>query len=105
MPDKPLQDSEIEWLNTLYANEVQEVFNTQFKSASDRFKSSHQLLNRFTSAIHAVKANGRSLFSAVDEAHNELCIAYAILENQEPQFACLEHEPQLKALCDLQWVT
>lgn len=94
MPDKLLQDKEIEWLNT-YANKVKCVFSTRFEIASDRFKSSYPLLNRFTSAIDAVKTNGRSLFSAVDEAHNELCIAYAILENQEPQFYCLEYEPQL----------
>jgi len=45
--------------------------------------------------VDAVKTNGRSLFRAVDEAHNELCIASAILENKEPQFTCLEYEPPI----------
>ena len=92
--NQPMRDEEIEWLNA-YTDEVLEVFRTRFVSASDRFKRSQPLLDRFTSAVNAVKANGRSLFRAVDEAHNELCIASAILENQEPQFTCLEYEPSL----------
>lgn len=90
----PMRDEEIEWLN-VYADEVQKIFRTRFESASDRFKSPQLLLDRFTSVVDAVHANGRSLFRAVDEAHNELCIASAILENQEPQFTCLEYEPPL----------
>lgn len=87
-----MRDDEIEWLNA-HVDEVLEVFHTRFKSASDRFKTPQPLLDRFTSAVEAVKAQGRSLFRAVDEAHNELCIASAILENKEPQFTCLKYEP------------
>lgn len=95
MPAKqPMRYGEIEWLSA-YADEVMEVFRTRFVSASDRFKRYQPLLDRFTLAVNAVNANGRSLFSAVDEAHNELCIASAILENQQPQFTCLEYEPSL----------
>jgi hypothetical protein len=92
--DQPMRDEEIEWLNA-YADEVQEAYRTRFENASDRFKTPQPLLNRFTSAVDAVKANGWSLFRAVDEAHNELCTASAILENQELQFTCLEYEPSL----------
>lgn len=92
--DQHMRDDEIEWLNA-YEDEVLEVFRTQFESASDRFKTPQPLLDRFMSTLSAVKANGRSLFRAVDEAHNELCIACAILENKEPQFTCLEYEPLL----------
>ena len=95
LTDRPMRDEEIEWLK-VYANEVLTVFRTRFESASDRFKTPQPLLDRFTSAVDAVKANGRSLFRAVDEAHNELCIASAILENQEPQFTLLEYEPLLQ---------
>jgi hypothetical protein len=38
---------------------------------------------------------GRGKFSAVDEAHNELCIAAAILRNPNPEFSVLEYEPLL----------
>jgi hypothetical protein len=36
-----------------------------------------------------------ALFRAVDEAHNELCIASALLDNANPQFTCLKYEPIL----------
>lgn len=92
---EPMQDKEIEWLNA-YADEVLATFRTRFKSASDRFKTHQPLLDRFTSAVNSVKANGRPLFRAVDEAHNELCVASAILDNQKPEFACLEYEPPIQ---------
>lgn len=86
--DKSMNDEEIEWLNA-YANEVLTVFRTRFESASERFRSPLPLLERFKFAINAVKENGGSVFRAVDEAHNELCIASAILENKEPRFTLL----------------
>jgi hypothetical protein len=89
-----MRDDEIEWLN-VYADQVLEDFRTRFDSASDRFKTPQPLLDRFTSAVDAVKANGRSVFRAIDEAHNELCIASAILENKEPHFTCLDYEPPI----------
>jgi len=94
--DEPLRDEEIQWLNT-YEKNVHEFFRTRFESSSDRFEAPYPLLKRFTSSVDAVKvkANGRSRFSAVDEAHNELCIASAILENQGPQFNCIKYEPRL----------
>jgi hypothetical protein len=92
--DQPMRDDEIEWLSD-YADEVLETFHTRFESASGRFKTPQPLLDRFTSAVDAVKANGWSLFRAVDEAHNELCIASAILENTEPHFTFLEYEPPI----------
>lgn len=92
--DQPMQDDEIEWLNA-YADEVLEVFRTRFERASDRFKTPQLLFDRIASAVTAVKANGWSLFSAIDEAHNELCIASALLESKEPEFTCLKYEPPL----------
>jgi hypothetical protein len=93
--DHPMRDEEIKWLNA-YADEVRKTFRTRLESASDRFKTAQPLFDRFTSAVNAVEDIGRSLFRAVDEAHNELCIASAILENKEPQFTCLDYEPALQ---------
>jgi hypothetical protein len=92
--DQLLHQDEIGWINA-YANEVLTTFQSRFESASDRFKAWQPLLDRFSSAIEAVKANGRSHFRAVDEAHNEICIAGALLENRAPLFTCLEYEPVL----------
>lgn len=92
--DQPLRQDEIEWMNA-YATEVLTTFRARFESAADRFKTSQPLLDRFSSAIEAVQGNSRALFRAVDEAHNELCIASALLENSDPAFTCLEYEPVL----------
>lgn len=86
-----MQDEELKWLNA-YADEVREVFDVRFESVVDRFKTPQKLLGRFTSAVKAVRAKEWSRFHSVYEAHNELCIAAAILGNQEPQFTCLEYE-------------
>jgi hypothetical protein len=92
--DQPLRQDEIEWMNA-YANEVLTTFRAQFDSAADRFKTSQPLLDRFSSAIESVQGNSRALFRAVDEAHNELCVASALLENSNPAFTCVEYESVL----------
>src|ERR1035437_3150565 len=51
-------------------------------------------MNRFTEAVTAVLNHGFSKFSAVEEAHNELCIAATLLANENPRFARLDYEPQ-----------
>jgi hypothetical protein len=78
-----------------YAAKVSSAFSTQFKGAGDRFQGSRRLLRRFTSAVDSVLTNGWSKFLSVDEAHNELCIASAILSNTSPVFTRLEYEPRL----------
>lgn len=92
--NSPLREDEIDWMN-VYSNEVLATFRARFESASDRFKISMPLLERFSSAIEAVQGNSRALFRAVDEAHNELCVASALLENPDPVFTRLEYEPVL----------
>jgi hypothetical protein len=59
--DQPLREEEIEWMMA-YASEVLATFRARFDSASDRFKNSQPLLDRFSSAIEAVQGNSRSLF-------------------------------------------
>lgn len=93
--EQPLRQEDLEWM-AAYATEVVTAFQARFESASDRFKTWQPLLERFSSAIEAVKVNGRSFFRAVDEAHNELCIASSLLENRDPSFTLLEYEPPLR---------
>jgi len=92
--DPPLRQDDIDWMNT-YADEVRKTFCARFQSAADRFKTSQPLLDRFSSTINAVKGSSRALFHAVDEAHNELCVASALLDNPDPVFTCIEYEPVL----------
>jgi hypothetical protein len=85
---------EFEWAKS-YAAEVQKTFGQEFEAAADRFKNGQTLLDRFNAAIETVLKNGRGHFRAVDEAHNELCIASALLSNKQLKFVRLEYEPPL----------
>lgn len=89
-----LDDDDITWLNG-YAAEVCDAFRAEFRAAEVRFTGWQPLLLRFTEAVDCVLHSGRRYFSAVDEAHNELCVASAILGNPNPRIARLEYEPPL----------
>lgn len=90
--EQPFSDEEISRVKT-YASDVLSVFRAQFSDAANRFSSSEPLLRRFAREINNVLANGSSYFHAVDEAHNELCIASALLLNSTPRFSRLAYEP------------
>jgi hypothetical protein len=90
----PLSADDIAWVGA-YAAEVVHSFEVEFSAATDRFKDGQVLLDRFGVAINAVLKNGRGYFRAVDEAHNELCVASALLVNTQLKFIRLEYEPPL----------
>ncbi len=90
----PLDTDDIAWING-YAAEVRDQFSTEFGAAEDRFARWRFLLRRFTDTVDYVLKNGRGYFSAVDEAHNEQCIASAILANPNPRIVRLDYEPPL----------
>ncbi len=90
----PLADDRVEWLKC-YAAEVHEAFEAEFTGAGDRFRQGQRLLSRFAAAVDTVLKNGASYFRAVDEAHNELCIASAILANPNQTICNLDYEPPL----------
>lgn len=82
------------WLSE-YEAASRALFSTKFKEVADRFTEGHRLLNRFVASIEEVQKRGRSFFRAVNETHNELCIAVALLENKEPRFMKVQYEPYL----------
>jgi hypothetical protein len=92
--DIPMTDDDVEWLKQ-YGVEVAESFTIEFREAGGRFSQWPRILYRFTEAVDIVLKKGRSYFRSVDEAHNELCIASAILSNPDPKIARLEYEPLL----------
>ncbi|MBL8705968.1 MAG: hypothetical protein JNM30_14045 [Rhodospirillales bacterium] len=94
MTARPLSEADVKWLKD-YAAEVEHVFGADFSEAEGRFADAQKLIGRFRSSIQGVLDNGRSKFHAVDEAHNELCIASALLANRNPRFVSLEYEPVL----------
>lgn len=89
-----LTADDIAWVKD-YAAEVQKAFGQEFDAATDRFKDGKVLLDRFNAAIESVLNNGRGHFRAVDEAHNELCVASALLANTKLRFIRVEYEPPL----------
>ncbi len=90
----PLDNDDIAWFNG-YASEVRGTFGAEFSAAEDRFARWKPMLQRFAEAVDHVLKNGRGYFSAVDEAHNELCVASAILVNSTPRIVRLDYEPPL----------
>ena len=86
-----LGEEDIAWVKA-YAEEVSNAFEDIFNGPKDRFKDGPRLIERFKAAIEEVLKNRRGKFRAVDEAHNELCIAAAILQNSNPKFTVLEYE-------------
>lgn len=93
-----LDDSDIAWVKA-HAAEVTQPFGAEFDAAKDRFKEGQLLLDRFNAAIESVLKKGKGHFNAVDEAHNEICIASALLANTRLRFIRLEYEPPLPG-CD-----
>ncbi len=90
-----LNVDDVAWVKA-HAGEVAQTFGAEFVAATDRFAQGRLLLDRFNAAIDSVLKNGRGYFRAVDEAHNELCIASALLRNTRLKFIRLEYEPPLR---------
>lgn len=89
-----INPEEVDWIKA-YADSVSKPFGTEFDRAGNRFKDSKRELERFTESINATLSNGRGYIAAADAAHNELCIASALLSNSDPHFKLLEYEPTL----------
>jgi hypothetical protein len=90
-----LTPDDITWAKA-HTEQVTQAFGPDFAAASDRFTQGQVLLDRFNAAIETVLKNGKGHFSAVDEAHNEICIASALLGNTRLRFIRLEYEPPLR---------
>jgi hypothetical protein len=86
-----LDQDDIAWVKE-HAAEVLQTFGREFDAARDRFKEGQLLLDRFEAAIETVLKNGREHFRSVDEAHNEICIASALLANTRLRFIGLQYE-------------
>lgn len=89
-----LAAEDIAWVKA-YAAEVMKTFGREFDAGADRFKDGQVLLDRFNAAIECVLKKGRGHFRKVDEAHNELCVASALLGNTKLKFIRVEYESPL----------
>jgi hypothetical protein len=91
---RPCCPEEKQWIES-YAAEVASTFGGEFDDHGARFKNPGTLLQRFDDAVGSMLSNGRRLIAAVDEAHNELCVASQIPANADPRFTLLEYESAL----------
>jgi hypothetical protein len=92
MPRRELTEDDLKWLEQ-YRTHVIEAFTPIFAEAAGRFPDGERLLRRFNEALDSVRSGAS--FRAVDEAHNELCIAKALLASTKPRFSALAYEPRL----------
>lgn len=84
----------MDWLKA-YESQVKNAFEGIFRANESRFNDGLELLKRFQASIEEVIRHGRKKFHGVDEAHNELCVAAAILQGHSPQLVKVEYEPGL----------
>jgi hypothetical protein len=73
--------------------EVRDHYSRLFASSGTVFQRAQPLLERFVDASDAVLARGWSQWSALDEVHNELGIAGAILDARDYRIDELVYEP------------
>lgn len=76
-----------------YRMQVTTTFGELLARETSRFPDGHRLLRRLNETVD--QALTGSPFRMVSEAHNELCIARALLLNKAPRFASLAYEPVL----------
>ncbi|MGD0733076.1 MAG: hypothetical protein ABR956_17560 [Terracidiphilus sp.] len=89
-----MKPDEIEQVEN-YRTKVARIFGEIFATETGRFRDGQRLLRRFNEAVdHALTG---SPLRSVDEAHNELCIARALLLNTTPRFSSVAYEPPLTA--------
>jgi hypothetical protein len=77
---------------------VENYFRTLIADDSVRLRGVDRCLDRFNATVRRLDSDqtGASL-SAVDEAHNELCVVDELLHFSDPPFSLVEYEPRLPA--------
>lgn len=87
-----MNSDEIEMIEG-YRAAVVKTFAEVFAAEAGRFPEGQRLLRRFNEAIDYAMAVSPQ--SAMSEAHNEMCVARALLLNTKPRFSTLAYEPAL----------
>ena len=91
---RPIDSADIAWLREYEASTVNH-FGPRFAAYAQRLAHGETLLARYSEALREVLAQGRAHFHAVDEAHNEICVADAVLSDPSTLEATLLYEPPL----------
>lgn len=91
---RPIDSADIAWLHE-YEQSTLSHFRPRFTEYGPRFARGETLLARYSAAIQDLIAQGRAHFRPVDEAHDEICVADAILTDPSTAEATLLYEPTL----------
>lgn len=91
---RPIDAADVAWLDE-YEQSTLNHFRPRFAGYGVRFSNGEALLTRYSAAIRDLIAQGRAHFRPVDEAHNEICVADAILADPSTAHATLLYEPPL----------
>jgi hypothetical protein len=91
---RPIDAADIAWLNE-YEQSTLNYFRPRFAHHAARFSDGEELLARYSGAVKDLIARGREHFRPVDETHNEMCVADAILADPSTAQATLRYEPPL----------
>jgi hypothetical protein len=91
---RAIDAEDLAWLDE-YEQSTLNHFRPRFAEYGGRFSHGHALLARYSAVIRDVIAQGRAHFRPVDEAHNEICVADAILADPSTAQATLLYEPPL----------
>lgn len=92
--DREFTDADATWVRD-YVEGIRGALLPRLEAHAVRFRDYLRLIQRLTAARDAVLASGWGVFSAIDEAHNELCVAVAILETTSPAVLSVRYEEPL----------
>jgi hypothetical protein len=75
--------------------EAMTYFATSFKQKESRFPGWKACFKRYTEKYDEIMSSSQTSVRALQEIHNELCIADALLEINNPHIDLIEYEPPL----------
>lgn len=91
---RPFSDSDADWVRA-YVGQIDAAIRPRIEAHASRFPDAKRLFARLANALEAVLVHGWAHMSSIDEAHNELCVAVAILDG-DPGVSGLRYEPPLQ---------
>lgn len=92
---RPFTDDDAAWMRS-HCCEIERQFSPFLEARAAVFPEWHRLMDRLGEARDAVLARGWSRRQQIEEVHNEICVAVAILDNPRSLVRKLEYEPPLQ---------
>src|SRR5438094_8202175 len=91
---RPFTDEDAEWIRS-HCAEIEGEFSLFFEARAAVFPKWRLLMDRLRGARDTVLTRGWPHRSEIEEGHNEICVAAAILEKPNSLVRSLDYEPKL----------